>query len=284
MFQQIGIVLRTWYFQRVNSMEFEEFKVGNKTIKFFPKEHVYKMGKRVLNSPSKVVELMDKPAIPISAVDASLKHITDNYGSKDIEMVIKDSRWAFQKKTKKAMSIGTNAHQIIELVIRVAMGEVAKSELKKVEYLCDEEEICVKAFRKFFKKEKPVFIESEKRLYYKHTKSKTDFCGTLDAIARKTKHSKKLILYDWKTSSGYYESMGVQVSAYMMSALKMGYNITEVQIVVFFKEDTEDRETGKKYKAGDYMIKKFTVEEMKEIFEKLFIPLLTYTINKKQIN
>ncbi len=88
-------------------------------------------------------------------------------------------------------------------------------------------------FLKFQKEHKFKWVESERYIFSKKHK----YAGILDSIA---KEGNKLILVDFKSSNGIYDSMRFQVSGYKIAwEEETGKKIDERMILRFGKNDGE---------------------------------------------
>lgn len=155
--------------------------------------------------------------------------------------------WA-ERKTKAATDIGTAFHYLVE-------GKDLQPS-KRVEQM-------VKSFLNWSNqnglkvKESELHVISERYHYH----------GTFDAVGRLGK-SKQLVLFDWKTSSGIYPDMALQLSAYAQAYKEQcGIEIKRGIIVLVSKDKPYHKLTVKEYTLGPKLFKKFLkrLNEYREI-------------------
>lgn len=84
------------------------------------------------------------------------------------------------------------------------------------------------------------------------------FSGTLDATGYLAGNRKELVLVDWKTSSGIYGDMGLQLVAYAQAYFeKTGIRIKRGLIVHVSKDKPHHKLTVKEFKIGKRELNKF---------------------------
>jgi hypothetical protein len=84
------------------------------------------------------------------------------------------------------------------------------------------------------------------------------YSGTLDAIGTLALYGSTLILIDWKTSSGIYSDMGLQLAAYAQAYFeKTGKRIKRAFIVLVSKDKPHHKMTVKEFKVGKRELNKF---------------------------
>lgn len=95
--------------------------------------------------------------------------------------------------------------------------------------------------------------------------------GTFDAIGALGK-SKELVLFDWKTSSGIYPDMALQLSAYGQAYFEQtGKRIKRGMIVHVSKDKPHHKLTVKEYTLGKLLFNKFLkrLNEYREMKEEV---------------
>jgi|AntAceMinimDraft_8_1070364.scaffolds.fasta_scaffold24058_3 hypothetical protein len=140
------------------------------------------------------------------------------------EGLINEAKREYRRLKTEAADIGTEIHEWVSDWI-----------LKKNPEMPDNEKVVngIMAFLKFQKEHKFKWIESERYIFSK----KYRYAGILDSIA---KEGNKLILVDFKSSNGIYDSMRFQVSGYKIAwEEETGKKIDERMILRFGKNDGE---------------------------------------------
>lgn len=140
------------------------------------------------------------------------------------EELVSTAKREYRRIKQEAADIGSEIH---EWVSRWILGE--KPEMPDNEKVVNG----VTAFLKFQKEHKLKWLESERYIYSK----KYNYAGILDAIARE---GKKLVLVDFKSSTGIYDDMRFQVAGYEIAyEEETGKKIDKRIIIRFGKEDGE---------------------------------------------
>jgi len=167
----------------------------------------------------------------------------------------------YRKVRDTAASIGTIGHYLIECYLKKetpSLSEYSQDNINKAE-------TAFLGFLDFEKKNQltPIFLE--KGL----VSEKYGFGGTIDCYA---KLDGKLCLIDFKTSSGIWPEMRVQVAAYEALLKENGYPVEEVHIL------RVDKETGE---FSHYPLKDLSLEW--KFFQQLVkaYPLKTIIWKKK---
>jgi len=140
------------------------------------------------------------------------------------EDLINEAKREYRRLKTEAADIGTEIHKWVSDWI-----------LKKNPEMPDNEKVVngIMAFLKFQKEHKFKWVESERYIFSKKHK----YAGILDSIA---KEGNKLILVDFKSSNGIYDSMRFQVSGYQIAwEEETGEKIDERMILRFGKNDGE---------------------------------------------
>ena len=119
---------------------------------------------------------------------------------------------AHQRTLEKAGDIGTQAHLMIEWILRTAIGAAAGPKPA----ISTPAAIAVRAFQAWAVSVnlKPVLIE--RVVYSKRHK----FAGTLDLLARV---NGQLVMVDFKTGKAIYGESTLQAAAYSAALVEMGY-------------------------------------------------------------
>lgn len=176
-------------------------------LEFDSERHVYLVdGKRVASVTS-ALGCISKPAlVPWAAkvtADYVESHLIPGVSLDEVQIknLCKEAKMAHRAKKEGAADIGTFVHEWIEQYIKVGRPNDPINPQVKAG---------VDAFLQWVDENKVEFIASEKKVYSKEY----NFCGTLDFLA--TVNGKRM-LGDIKTSSGIYDEMFFQTSAYQLA-------------------------------------------------------------------
>lgn len=152
--------------------------------------------------------------------------------------------WA-DRKVKAATDIGTDFHKSIEDVNYI---------VKTLRTARMSENFWQWAANKGLKvKASELHVVSEMYQYH----------GTFDAVGYLKDKPKTLCLFDWKTSSGIYPDMGLQLAAYAQAYKEQtGIEIKRGIIVHVSKDKPHHKVTVKEYTLGKRLFKKFVKRKM----------------------
>lgn len=98
---------------------------------------------------------------------------------------------------------------------------------------------------------------------------KYKYSGTLDAIgtaAIDADHKRVLIIVDWKTSSGIYPDMALQLAAYVQAYFEKTDCWIKRAIIVHVSKSRPHKLTVKEYKIGKRLVNEF-LKRLKEFHE-----------------
>ena len=192
--------------------------------------YVTSQGERV-PSVTTILGVVNKPGLPNWA-----SRMAAGFAIKETKQLIKDGNVtianlnALEERARKehlrvrddAASIGIAIHSVVE----------ARLEGRVVEPSREVPEFVVRNVDDFFTESLESFEVAYREEVVAHP---LPFAGTLDAIL---KVGDKLILIDWKTSSGVYPEMALQVAAYAKAAkYALNVEIDEAWIIRFPKDD-----------------------------------------------
>ena len=193
--------------------------------------YVTSQGERV-PSVTTILGVVNKPGLPnwasrMAAADA-IKQVKDAFKAGEqlsiaqLNMFEEHARKEHLRVRDDAASIGIAIHSVVE----------ARLEGRIVEPSREVPEFVVRNVDDFFTESLESFEVAYREEVVAHP---LPFAGTLDAIL---KVGDKLILIDWKTSSGVYPEMALQVAAYAKAAkYALGVVIDEAWIIRFPKDD-----------------------------------------------
>jgi len=202
---------------------------GKEKITFDENRHIFYDGKgEKLLSVTAATGVIDKSGALMGwAVKMMGLYLLDQKlkGNKIItEDLINEAKREYRRLKTEAADIGTEIHKWVSDWI-----------LKKNPEMPDNEKVVngIMAFLKFQREHKFKWIESERYIFSKKHK----YAGILDSIA---KEGNKLILVDFKSSNGIYDSMRFQVAGYQIAwEEETGEKIDERMILRFGKNDGE---------------------------------------------
>jgi len=216
---------------------------GHKLV-FNDKEHLYTLD----DKPIRGVTTINKEGYPISfaltgwmvgegakfaieklkELQQSKKRITEDA----IVKIVKSSKVAYRKVAKKSADIGTKVHDLC-YYHELGDQQMFDSLMIEIAGLPDEDKIhnCIELFSKWKKENRDDFIMSEALVA-----SPTHwYAGKFDRLVNR---NGKVILSDFKTSSGIFVDMFIQLAGYAY-AIKEWYGITVdgIEIIRFGKYD-----------------------------------------------
>jgi len=150
---------------------------------------------------------------------------------KQVEWIVKKAKQAFRRKSKEAADIGTIVHDYANAI------ECGKPfDMKVIKEHKDRKKIekCLKKFTSWKKKNTDEMVASEEVVasptYW--------FAGKFDRLV---KRNGLVILSDFKTSSGIYVDMFVQLAGYAIAIKEwMGIDVNGIEIVRFGKDGSFD--------------------------------------------
>ena len=121
--------------------------------------------------------------------------------------IYKGIQTAYKSIGRDAAQIGTVVHDWIESAIKYKMNGGVAPKVPKG----DEIGNCIKAYKDWSRKRKPVWLETEQKIYYHDPGGVNCYAGTVDALAEV---DGKLCVIDFKTSKKIYKPYHLQVAAY----------------------------------------------------------------------
>lgn len=180
---------------------------GNVVLEFNEGRHAYSKDGTFIPGVTTILNVLNKPALMPWVAKMCGTWLEDNWGriqkapDDAQELLIKEMKSHYRQRTEEAADIGTLAHQWIERFIRGADEPMPADERAAQS---------VQAFLDWWHAHKIEVLHSEKILF-----SQTHwYAGTVDLIAM---IDDVLTLADFKTSSGIYDEMALQLSAYSLA-------------------------------------------------------------------
>jgi len=207
----------------------ETFKLykGTITLKFEPERHIYTIDGKKTEGVTGVCGVIAKPALMYWAVNQAIARLQKTlkpgkaYDELEIKKLLENAKQIHRAKTTEAGDIGTLVHNAVEVYAKT--GKITRLFNLKAKT----------SFAKFVewaKKHNVEFIENERKIYSK----KYGYAGTMDFYC---KISGKFFVGDTKTSSGIYDEMWLQTSAYQQAYQEETGAKVDGQIIVRVGKD-----------------------------------------------
>ncbi len=204
---------------------------GTIDLEFCPAKHEYHAiceGKRVqAYGVTSCLQIINKPALMYWAVNQAIAHLENNwdingdYDEVQKKNLLEEAKKAHRTKSQEAADVGTMFHEWAEDYINAKLQGKKAPEYPKNKQLRS----AVDSFLKWESENNVEWLEAEKKLY----SIKHGFAGTCDGLARV---NGVLSAIDFKTSSGIYDEMFLQASAYAKAIEEeYGDSIKQVWII-----------------------------------------------------
>jgi len=218
-------------------------------IKFYVDSHRYQIDGRkdYLIGVTTATGQMDKSrALLIWASRLTRDHLLEalNKEQQITQQLIEEACNLYNAKREEAATSGTLVHDWAERYIKGENPEVPEDENVRNGVI---------AFLKWVNENGIKFLASEKRVYSK----KHEYAGTMDCIFTMAKEDHKIIhAGDFKTSSGFYIEMPMQVSAYQEAETEEHGTQYDDKYIIKFDKTT-----------GEFEVKCFPASEHKQHFQ-----------------
>lgn len=201
-----------------------------KDFKFNKEGHYYELDGKRLYGVTTVLGVIAKPALIPWAVKMAIDYIKDNCPSNEdyysvTDLDLDNAKSAHRKKKEDAGSKGTDAHEIIEDLIKEAIainGGYLLPNLNKNEQVTN--------FTRWASSKNIKFLASEKQLY----SESAWVAGTTDMVFEM---DGKKYVGDVKTSSAIYPEYFYQMAAYRMMLEEMGEEGFDGSVVIRIGKD-----------------------------------------------
>jgi hypothetical protein len=189
----------------------QEYKLynGEVTLKFDESKHLYMVDDKIVYGVTSACGVLDKPALKQWAVNMGVNYLEDNLklGMTIDEInktkLLQGAKYAHKDRLTQAADIGTAVHLYLETYLKAGINKQPLPPLPINKYI----KKGVEAFLEWAKEHKVKFLSSERKIYSKEY----GYAGTADGYA--LVDGKKAVI-DFKTSSGIYDDMFLQTSAY----------------------------------------------------------------------
>lgn len=191
-------------------------------LEFDPKWHTYRMNGKKVDGVTTALQLLAKPALIMWAAKKAGEHVSETLvpgvglDEMQISQLAKDAQMAHRNNKDMAAEMGSKIHDWIEkYVAGESPPEPLHEGMKKA----------TQSFVEWYKTQniRPLF--TEKRL----CSVNYEFAGTADLVCEL---DGKLTILDWKTGSGIYPEMFLQLGAYAtMYTEEFGAEVKQIGIV-----------------------------------------------------
>ena len=185
---------------------------GEIELHFDDKKHAYTVNNKAVASVTGITGVVTSPALMYWAVNQATDFISRNwkagtiYDEVEIQEILEDAKKAHRKTSSSAALIGTITHDYVQRYSLYRQKKIDKPRLP-VNPLA--EKACLQ-FVDWVDKNNVIFNDTEFKIYSK----KYNFAGTVDADIT---INKKRYIVDYKTSSGIYDAMGLQLAGYQLA-------------------------------------------------------------------
>ena len=207
-------------------------------LTFNPGVHQYTANGVVVPSVTSVTAIIDKPALRAWAVRETVDYLRDTwepdrpYSDYEIGSLLDEAKGASYRKSKKAMDIGTLAHNWIENYVKAKMTKGPMPDMP-------EEQKVRNAVNSYLVWERHVgsirYIESERRVY----SERFMYSGTVDLVAE---INGKTVVADLKTSKAIYPEYLVQAAAYAHAIMEEDDICVDELMIIRIPKDGSDVE------------------------------------------
>ncbi len=203
-------------------METTKHYKGKVTLGFDPVKHKYTINGEKVQGVTTVLSLLAKPALITWAAKMAAEYIEATleagvaYDEVQIKEFAKNAQWAHRSKKDSAADAGTMVHQWIQDYVEGKNPKMPVNEgMKKA----------ISAFLDWWIQQDVKLIKAEIKLCSPTLK----LAGTADLVCRL---NGKLTIVDWKTGSGIYPEMLLQMGAYAaMYEEEFGEAIEQVAVI-----------------------------------------------------
>jgi hypothetical protein len=187
----------------------KQYQLYNHTIflNFDEEKHLYTVNNKMVDGTTSVLGVINKPALMYWAVNQCVSFFQGTikpgvtYDEIQLKAMAEQMKSSHRKKSGDAADIGKMVHEWIDDYISGKKPPTPVNEKIKN---------ATNSFLEWVKKDNVKFIENERIVYSK----KYNYAGTLDFVAEV---NGKLLLGDFKTSSGIWDEYWFQTSAYQQA-------------------------------------------------------------------
>lgn len=232
----------------------------NKTVPlvFDDDKHHYTIKDRTVDGVTSILKILDKPALIPWAVNQAVGYVDKNLpvgvalDELQKKQLLDEAKKIYRKTASDAADLGTLTHEWCEKWIKGMNPDMPTNEILRQN---------AENFVKWATERKVDFKASERKVYSK----KHDYCGTADIFGR---IDGKAFVGDIKTSSGIYDEMLLQISAYSGAVEEEFGEGADVGIIIRCGKD------------GSFEIKEWSREELEGAFKAFLGTLEVYRFLK----
>ena len=210
---------------------------GDVQLHFDEKKHTYKVDRQLVASVTGITGVVTSPALMYWAVNQATDYVSRTwkagvvYDEIEIKEILEDAKKAHRKVSSSAALIGTIAHDYVQRYSLYRQKKIDKPRLP-VNPLA--EKSCLQ-FVDWVDKNDVTFHDTEFKIY-----SKThNYAGTVDADIT---INKKRYIVDYKTSSGIYPDMGLQLAGYQLAREEEGVAKYDSRMILRLPKNGSDFE------------------------------------------
>jgi hypothetical protein len=220
---------------------------GDVDLIFDEKKHLYFVQDNPIVGVTTVCGVLNKPALVGWAANQGAEFARtflqpgQSLNEAQIDALCSGIKSAHRKRTTAAADIGTTVHSWAENYAKGVTLDVPENEQAKA---------AVESFLQWTEIHDVVFEESERKIFSRQHR----YAGTVDTIA--TVDGKRLVI-DFKTSTGLWDEMRLQLAAYRFALEEEGFGPFEGRMILRFAKDgsgfyTHDLETAPKAYERDW--------------------------------
>ena len=217
-------------------MAMEKLYDGSVELVFNEKKHLYSVDGVIIPSVTRVIGVIDKPALVPWAVKETVTELAGAwqpgvaYTQEQIDAILADSKSARFRTSKAALNIGSEAHDWLERYIKAQILLTAAPTLPEYPPVL----AAVNSYIEWEKHRSYLrYIYSERKVYsVKHM-----FSGTVDLVMEA---NGSVIVGDFKTSKGIYPEYLVQSAAYAKALEEeLGISVDRIAVIRIPKDGNE---------------------------------------------
>ena len=209
---------------------------GEVELTFNPVKHLYSVDGVIVPSVTRVLGVVNKPALIPWAVKETVTYLQDalrpgvTYTQEQLDAILYDAKGARFRKSKDALNIGSEAHDWIERHIKAEILHTPKPELPSYPPV----RAAVDSYLEWEAQQMwVVYKSSEKRIYSREHM----FSGTVDIVMNAAGET---IVADLKTSKGIYPEYLLQCAAYAKAyEEETGDSVSKIMVIRIPKDGNE---------------------------------------------
>lgn len=201
---------------------------GEVELLFNETEHLYSVDGVIVPSVTRILGVIDKPALIPWAVNETVDNLRKTlkpgtlYTQEQLDFILRDSKDARFRQSKKALNIGSEAHDWLERYIKAQILSTPAPDLPEYPPVL----AAVMSYIDWEKRYTDIkYHYSERKLFSKRYM----YSGTVDIVIE---INGNIVAADFKTSKGIYPEYLVQSAAYAKALEEeLGIDITKVAVI-----------------------------------------------------